>query len=433
VERGCHETAVRRLVGPLALSAVVFLILSAGGSLLQPAEAAISCGDTVGPGTVALTADLGPCDDTTGPVALTVNGGTKLDLNGHKVFCQDTNANGVVPDGIQLNGSGSQLSHGTVDGCNSGVVVAGIGGHSVKTITSQNNTIDGFLVSSNYNSLDSNIAKKNPGGPGFTVDGDNNELSHNTVGEKNQEGIEVSGSYNQFAENQVTANAGDGIAVKGLHNLFKHNESYKNNGDGFEVSGSYNGFDSNTSRNNNPGDGFEISGSYNQVSKNKANNNCCSSINDADAAGDGFEAANGANNNAFSENKATYNDGAGFQVDGANSNQYESNEAWYNHGDGFQVDGNTNQFERNTSKANDLDGFSLEAEENTVDQNAVQDNALNGIHCNLDGTDNIITANKAINNNKSGGAFDLLDENSNCDNNTWQKNTFGTRSQSCIN
>jgi hypothetical protein len=44
------------------------------------------------------------------------------------------------------------------------------------------------------------------------------------------------------------------------------------------------------------------------------------------------------------------------------------------------------------------------------------------------GTGNNMQGNTAQNN----GIFDLQDENTNCDDNTWKKNIFGTASQACI-
>lgn len=71
-----------------------------------------------------------------------------------------------------------------------------------------------------------------------------------------------------------------------------------------------------------------------------------------------------------------------------------------------------------------------------VENNNSQSNAASGIRVNS--TNNTIRFNTATNNALSvnaatGAAFDLQDTQPSCDNNVWQSNTFGTRSQPCIN
>jgi parallel beta-helix repeat protein len=80
----------------------------------------------------------------------------------------------------------------------------------------------------------------------------------------------------------------------------------------------------------------------------------------------------------------------------------------------------------------------------TVMNNTVTDNAGNGIlaavtvfHDGTTGpgaTNNTITRNSVTGNARAGGAslFDLKDENTACDNNTWRSNSFGSANQNCI-
>ena len=80
------------LAGLLTVTAVV--ILGATPAMVAPTFATVvTCGQTLDSGTFVLESDLGPCDDATGPAALTVNGTTgtpaTLDLGGFSVICQD--------------------------------------------------------------------------------------------------------------------------------------------------------------------------------------------------------------------------------------------------------------------------------------------------------------------------------------------------------
>jgi hypothetical protein len=87
---------------------------------------------------------------------------------------------------------------------------------------------------------------------------------------------------------------------------------------------------------------------------------------------------------------------------------------------------------------------------NTICENQVNDNAGNGIvldgsqqltpaHATIPGaTNTTVTENQALGNGTSslvlvyGPFYDLEDGNTNCDNNTWSDNNYGTKSQACI-
>jgi parallel beta-helix repeat protein len=72
-------------------------------------------------------------------------------------------------------------------------------------------------------------------------------------------------------------------------------------------------------------------------------------------------------------------------------------------------------------------------DENILRENIAQDNAANGVTLSAGATQNLLQKNKASRNGfASPGSFDLADENAGCDQNTWVRNIFGTRSQTCV-
>ena len=74
-------------------------------------------------------------------------------------------------------------------------------------------------------------------------------------------------------------------------------------------------------------------------------------------------------------------------------------------------------------------GLLLQGADNTaVHGNRVSNNPGNGIWAQIGALGNFISGNTALNNSGD----DLRDDNTDCDNNIWQGNTFGTANQGCI-
>jgi parallel beta-helix repeat protein len=72
-------------------------------------------------------------------------------------------------------------------------------------------------------------------------------------------------------------------------------------------------------------------------------------------------------------------------------------------------------------------------DDNVLKTNIARDNAANGIVLSVGATSNLIQRNKASRNGfDEPGSFDLVDLNGGCDQNTWVKNIFATRSQNCV-
>lgn len=220
-------------VGFIAVCVAVLMGLGIVGTPLPSVEAAhIGCGAVVGPrGFFTLDADVGPCDDP-GP-ALTVIGNAVLDLNGFKVFCEDTNGNGILPNGIELVGRGARVMKGIIADCQTGVLVAGLGHHTVQDLITLNNNFTGFVVSSDRNRLSDNIAIDNRVG-GFDILGDNNLLLRNRSTNNASEGFFVVGDRNLLGNNTATNNP-DGFLIIGNRNQIRGNRTLDNDLDGLVI------------------------------------------------------------------------------------------------------------------------------------------------------------------------------------------------------
>lgn len=198
-----------------------------------------SCGDFIGPGGKhELTADVGPCDDDTGP-ALTVIGKTDLNMNGFHVFCEDLNGNATaealgVPDGIVVIGRDAKIENGSVTGCDDGLSLEGEGKHNVKNMHTYGNKGDGMDVESAKNKLEKNTLKDN-GDDGFDVDGDDNEFKKNAVDNNGDNGFSINGARNKIKENSSNGNKDRGFDVDGDDNEVKDNEARNNGLDGIRV------------------------------------------------------------------------------------------------------------------------------------------------------------------------------------------------------
>src|SRR5262245_39134625 len=128
------------MVAILSFVATVLIATIAGPGV---ASAAPACGDTV-TGTVKLTADL----DCSGPAvspALTLATRAKLDLGGKTVTCAPGGT------GIDLPNRFSSVTNGKVTGCETAVLVRGLGGHAVRKVRADGSDI-GLAVTSGLNS-----------------------------------------------------------------------------------------------------------------------------------------------------------------------------------------------------------------------------------------------------------------------------------------
>jgi parallel beta-helix repeat protein len=88
-----------------------------------------------------------------------------------------------------------------------------------------------------------------------------------------------------------------------------------------------------------------------------------------------------------------------------------------------------NQIKENAVSFNEADGIRLlNSDHNHISGNTTNTNRESGIHIETGSAKNLVVRNVAHNN----ASFDLADDNRNCGTNDWDSNSFGTRSQSCI-
>jgi hypothetical protein len=252
-----------------------------------------SCGDTLGPGDYALTADIGPCDGP-GP-ALTLDS-ANLYLADFTVSCADVGPiDGEVPVGIRLIGENSRVHFGQVNGCSVGVDVADGTGHTVYQVTAEGNELHGIhvrsttekiridsnhigatggiqiFVQSNKNRIYNNSVELGSS-TGIRVDGDRNRIDQNLIND-GIDGLYSNGSRNRIFYNYVTACGGDGI-VTGGDGRVKGCQVAQCLGDGFRTeSGGTDGRVTKNTATANLGDGFEIDGSDRRVTRNTATGN----------------------------------------------------------------------------------------------------------------------------------------------------------------
>ncbi|UCE64420.1 MAG: right-handed parallel beta-helix repeat-containing protein [Nitrospirota bacterium] len=133
--------------------------------------------------------------------------------------------------------------------------------------------------------------------------------------------------------------------------------------------------------------------------------------------GAGYE-VRGGDRNVFKYNLAKNNGNRGGFIVSGNDNVLTKNQAIDN-GGGIRIDGERNTVSGNVAKGNDMNGFSLLGSGNKVIGNWAKNNTR-GIVLSAENTK--VIGNIALGNTE----FDLVDENENCDNNTWKFNWFKT-------
>lgn len=136
--------------------------------------------------------------------------------------------------------------------------------------------------------------------------------------------------------------------------------------------------------------------------------------------------------NLFRENTSTGNAQHGFSLNVGSNNGLLNNVASNNGAEGILLfAGSGNQVKGNTTNGNGLNGILSGGGVSTghsIKDNTASGNGLSGIRLLAGSTGNSVKGNTAQSNNST----DLVDNNANCDNNTWADNIFNTASQSCI-
>ena len=279
--------------------------------------------------------------------------------------------------------------------------------------------------------------------PALTVNAASLDLQGHTVSCASTagNGIVLKGQGARIKNGTITGCArGVLLSSKGKH-VVQGMDVHDNASDGFRVSSVSNTLDNNTAHNN-AGDGFHLTSDNNRLDNNTALWN----------SQDGFDLDTGNGQNQLFGNVASNNGTQGFDID-TDYNRLSGNTASWNFENGFYLLGNYNVLSTNTTQDNTTEGIDVNADNNQLTSNMVSNNVQDGIKLGSGASGNLVKSNDVENNGARGiivrgGAtknsldhntalgnnvtYDLEDDNSRCDSNTWSSNTFGTASQPCI-
>lgn len=222
------------------LLALLFVATATASMARATPPNGVQCGDVLGPGgSYRLSEDL-DCDVSP---ALTVLDGAILNLGGHTLTCGPYFPPTGFQTGIQMEGQNASVANGTILECDAGVVLAGVGKHSVSRIEyahSSPGTHVAFAVQSDGNLLVRNSATACDGC--FEIQGDGNRLMHNVAFDGPGVGFWMypSADNNQLLYNVAESQYAEGFIIAGHGNELIKNEATDTlfeNGAGFEVSG----------------------------------------------------------------------------------------------------------------------------------------------------------------------------------------------------
>lgn len=120
----------------------------------------------------------------------------------------------------------------------------------------------------------------------------------------------------------------------------------------------------------------------------------------------------------------------GILLSNSHSNTIRSNMITGNSRAGIQVESGSlnNTIKSNVLNGNDSGILLIDGDNSVIDSNTANDNVSRGIWLTINSTNNIVKKNTATGN----GNFDLFDEGL-CASNVWDKNTFTTANNVCIN
>jgi parallel beta-helix repeat protein len=242
-------------------------------------------------------------------------------------------------------------------------------------------------------------------------------------------GISIIGQ-NAKVQNGTVANCEDGIVINGdgRHQVLKMRvTSDQVAGDrGVRVRSDNNHLVQNVAQGFN-GEGFRVEGEANRLVNNAALNN----------SGHGFR-LRGNGEHELVNNVADGNGEEGFRLD-SDGNRLVNNRAINNGDEGFRArDGAGNSLVNNRAEGNGATdgeaGFRIQSDENLLRNNAAVGNVGDGILLYVDQDEGESPENNEIAHNtaRNNGVTDLVDENPDCDNNVWFKNSYDTRNQDCV-
>lgn len=434
------HTRVRNALLATVLPGLIFAVDVAPGF----ASSSVQCGATVTT-SIKLSQDLGPCDGD--GLDVTANNVT-VDLNGHTIRGASLSSEGTPEQtGVRLlDVSGVTVRNGTVRDFYAGIVIHGGSHNTIWSLTATHNLGTGteanvlgdglYLDGSSYNTISHNVVTDN--GPYAGVDiwygSLHNTVSHNYIADNNipitapgvstdqlDDGIhaEIGSSYTIVDHNRVLRNGHDGIAPNGhgvSDSTVTHNIVRDNGKSGISASGNGGHFVSHNIVDHNGYDQFYAPGT-------------------SPSPGDGIGVCGTCLDRASSpfttiqDNVVTRNDGPGIEL-------------VFN---GFQILGGCGIFGCITPQPYHP------PRPNLVRRNIVRDNTGDGIFvecdkaydANFNATCMVPDPDHAgvrLIENRTGGnggtnagvsAWDLHDENPNCDHDTWLDNTYDTATPVC--
>ncbi|WP_445358959.1 right-handed parallel beta-helix repeat-containing protein [Microbulbifer sp. ANSA005] len=195
---------------------------------LAGAAFAVSCGDTV---TTPETLDASIVACATSP-AVTITDAGSLDLNGYTISC---NGAGI---GVQILGSGrtlsdSSLGAGSVESCDVGISVEGVGGHYLEFITVVLNNFSGISIISDANfflGVISGSSTFGNGGVGLRLAGANNQILQSAFEKNTLSGVEISGNNNYIKQSSALSNSGSGFVITTANNITLDSVTANDNG-----------------------------------------------------------------------------------------------------------------------------------------------------------------------------------------------------------
>jgi len=234
---------------------------------------AVECGDTIYTPTYLLE-ELNCPLTAANPYALTIVGPTGYlrMLGGGKVTCDNSLGAGVA--GILVEGLSSLVVGGEVDSCPTGIILDGVGSHSILYMKILNSTLDGVEVISDYNFISGNeIIGSGPGssstGVAISEGGEYSTVSSNFIDGNGADGIVVRGEMTLVTLNDIVNSSVNGVSVNAENTTVTNNFISFNLDDGVDIETSFNTISGNTIKENGE-DGVDVD---NIVSGNMINNN----------------------------------------------------------------------------------------------------------------------------------------------------------------
>lgn len=323
-------------------------------------------------------------------------------------------SNGAPGHGIVVDAPGVTLNKVLTHGCQaSGVRIYGSGDDFlVKGSASRANGADGFRIGEDLDFADNGIITKsmargngNDGGSaGFSIQGNNLEITGNKSEQNDLEGFYVQGNSNLIQGNVTFSNNTYGFQILGNNHTIRGNGAINSGDDCFRVGDLASDGNDNDFLHNAAGacgnDGFN-------VDCNSLGGTCGDIIGNQViyAVNEGFD-LNFHRDNTIADNRAEGAENQGFRLSNLENVTVRNNIAVNNGRAGFRSsDGFDNTFFRNISRNNGGDGLRLvnTGDGTLIDSNKIEKNWQDGIDINRDVSIGNIIRNNAVMKNRGTG------------------------------